>query len=176
MYILSRTIFKPGPNLASPMFVFTDATAKDYNKINMENLLDEAYSNEININFFVRNNPCHQQSYKPYEELAEKTCGQMIYLPSSAFLTHLTGLAEKSLLGKTCLEAGGFGYGPGKRRKRAAGDSVYYITVDDITDSVMITVRTAKDSPVVTLAKPNGAVVSDPSVRIRSVKKCFITA
>jgi hypothetical protein len=151
------------------MFVFTDATAKDYNKEKMENLLDEAYANEININFFVRINPCGISTYKPFEEIAQKTCGQIIYLPSTSDLKKFSGIAKKSLIGKTCLQAGGFGYGPGKRRKRSVGDSVYYIPVDDTTDALMITVKTARNNPNVVLTTPGGTTVSSPSERIRQL-------
>lgn len=59
------------PNYGSPMYVFTDATAKDYTEENLEEVLLFAEENGITINFFTTG-LCRRSSYEPFEKMAQK--------------------------------------------------------------------------------------------------------
>lgn len=55
------------PKYGSPLYVFTDATAKDYTKENLEEVLWVADENGITINFFTTG-LCGRSSYEPFEK------------------------------------------------------------------------------------------------------------
>ena len=79
------------PNYGSPLYVFTDATAKDDTIDNMEEALNFAEANGITVNFFTTG-LCGSSFYEPFERLARETCGQMFKLPKSSDLIKLTGI------------------------------------------------------------------------------------
>ncbi|XP_068713370.1 hemicentin-2-like [Montipora foliosa] len=148
------------PNYGSPMYVFTDASAKDYSVDNMDEVLSFAnrdFGNGITINFFTTG-LCGKSSYKPFEELAKETCGYMFNLPKSNDLKKLSGITAGALVGATCLESGGSNSASGKKRRSVRG-STYSITVDDSTEKIFITVVRQGSSQKVALKDPKGTDV-----------------
>lgn len=61
-----------GPNYGSPLYVFTDASAKDHTEENLEEVLLFAEENGITINFFTTG-LCRRSSYEPFEKMAKET-------------------------------------------------------------------------------------------------------
>ena len=144
------------PNYGSPLYVFTDATAKDYTIDNMEEVLNFAEANGITLNFFTTG-LCSRSFYEPFERLARETCGQMFKLPKSSDLIKLTGITTGALAGATCLATGGSGSKSGKK-KRSVSSSSYKILVDDSTEKLIISVRTEQMGPNIILKDPAGKV------------------
>ena len=152
---------RKSPKYGSPMYVFTDASAKDYSIDNMDDVLSYAnreFGNGITINFFTTG-LCGKSSYKPFEELAKETCGYMFNLPKSNDLKKLSGITAGALVGATCLESGGSNSASGKKRRSVRG-STYSIIVDDSTEKIFITVVRQGSSQKVALKDPNGRDVT----------------
>ena len=66
---------KQGPEYGSPMFVFTDASAKDGDSSNKEELKAMAKAVDVTITFFTRLHGCFPHGIKDYEEIARDTGG-----------------------------------------------------------------------------------------------------
>ena len=156
------------PNYGSPLYVFTDATAKDYSEENMTEVLSFADSdvNGITINFFTTG-LCGRSTYEPFERLARETCGQMFKLPTSAELNRLSGITAGALAGATCLATGGSGNTSG-RKKRSVPGSSYRIPVDDSTEKLIISVTTERMGPSITLKDPRGTLVTSGKIYLSS--------
>jgi len=152
------------PNYGSPLYVFTDASAKDATEENIEEVLSFADSevNGITINFFTTG-LCGRSSFEPFEKLARETCGQMFKLPNSGELRKLTGFTAGALAGATCLASGGTGNVSGKK-KRSVGVSSYSIPVDDSTEKLIISVTTEQMGPSITLKDPRGYFVTSGKI------------
>ena len=110
------------PNYGSPLYVFTDATAKDATKDNIIEVLQFAEDTGITINFFTTG-LCGHSSYGPFEKLASETCGQMLKLPNSSELKKLSGITGVTLAGTTCLLKGNSGSSSGKKKRSPRGSS-----------------------------------------------------
>ena len=65
-----------GAQYGSPMFVFTDASAKDANSTNKETLKSLADLTDITINFFAHRDGCSSGGINHYEEIAKHTGGK----------------------------------------------------------------------------------------------------
>ena len=66
-----------GPEYGSPMFVFTDASAKDANSLNKAALKASADLSDITITFFTNLNGCSAtDGIKDFEEIARHTEGK----------------------------------------------------------------------------------------------------
>ena len=68
--------FDEGPRYGSPMFVFTDASAKDGNSSNMDELKGAAARKDVTITFFTDLHGCSSDGIKDYEEIAFDTNGK----------------------------------------------------------------------------------------------------
>ena len=66
---------KEGPAYISPMFVFTDASAKDADSLNKEELKAMAKAAKVTITFFIDLEGC-TSGMKDYEEIAKDTGGR----------------------------------------------------------------------------------------------------
>ena len=143
------------PNYGSPMYVFTDATAKDYTEENLEEVLLFAEENGITINFFTTG-LCRRSSYEPFEKMAKETCGQLFKLPNGNELRKLSGVTAGALAGATCLENGETGSTTGKKKKRSLSRYTYTIPIDDSTEKIIISVTTERMNPTITLKDPRG--------------------
>ena len=153
------------PNYGSPLYVFTDAKAKDATEENIEEALsfaDHEMGVGITINFFTTG-LCGRSSYEPFEKLARETCGQMFKLPNSGELRKLTGFTAGALAGATCLASGGSGMASGKK-KRSVGVSSYTIPVDDSTEKLIVSVTTERMGPSITLKDPRGSFVTSGKI------------
>ena len=143
-----------GPKPGSPLYAFTDASAKDATTENIEDVLLWAEEMGLTINFFTTG-LCGLSTYKPFEDLAKKTCGYMFNLPRSSDLKRLSSITSGALVGATCLHKGGRGNASGKK-KRSSRSYKYRISIDDSTEEVFITVKRQSSSQRVTLKNPRG--------------------
>ena len=154
------------PNYGSPLYVFTDATAKDATGNNMIEVLEFAADIGITINFFTTG-LCGHSSYGPFEELARETCGQMLKLPLSSELKKLSGITGVTLAGTTCLVKGTGGNSSGKKRRSPRGSSYSYsILVDDSTEKIIISVSTERMGASINLRDPIGASVTSGKISL----------
>lgn len=152
------------PNYGSPLYVFTDATARDYTKENLEEVLWVAEENGITINFFTTG-LCGRSSYEPFEEMAKETCGQLFKLPNAHELRKLSGVTAGALAGATCLEKGEqTGSASGKKKKRSLSRYTYTIPIDDSTEKIIISVTTERMNPTITLKDPRGNSVTSGKI------------
>lgn len=139
------------PQEGSPMFVFTDATAKDVKKYK-EIVIRSAKEFGININFLIRGSAAH---FSPFVEAAEETCGMILRLTSSSEIRKLTDIAMLSLQNYACVKDGG-----GQRNR--IGKRSYFIShsipIDDSITKMIISVSTSNPNPVVRLRDPRGVV------------------
>ena len=65
------------PKYGSPLYVFTDATAKDYTKENLEEVLWVADETGITINFFTTG-LCGRSSYEPFEKNGKRNVSSTV--------------------------------------------------------------------------------------------------
>ena len=65
-----------GPKFGSPMFVFTDASAKDATVANIKLLKKNAKENSISINFFISGRLCWRGTDAAYKDIAASTSGK----------------------------------------------------------------------------------------------------
>ena len=142
------------PHYGSPLYVFTDATAKDHTKDNLKKVLLFAGENGITINFFTTG-LCGRSSYEPFEKMAKETCGQLFKLPNGNELRKLAGVTAGALAGATCLEKGEQ-IGSTSGRKRSLPRYTYTIPIDDSTEKIIISVATERMNPRITLKNPRG--------------------
>ena len=152
------------PNYGSPLYVFTDATAKDHTKENVEEVLLFAEENGISINFFTTG-LCGRSSYEPFEKMAKETCGQLLKLPNGNELRKLSGVTAGALAGATCLEKGENGSTTGKK-KRSLSRYSYTIPIDDSTEKIIISVATERMNPTITLKNPRGYSVTSGKISL----------
>ena len=66
-----------GPKYGSPMFVFTDASAKDDSAGNMAALKASAMSNSATINFFANLGGCKGRGIQSFKDIASYTSGNL---------------------------------------------------------------------------------------------------
>lgn len=72
---------KEGPDYGSPMFVFTDASAKDADLSNKEEVKAMAKATDATITFFTHPDGCSPEGIKDYEEIARDTGGRKASCP-----------------------------------------------------------------------------------------------
>lgn len=150
------------PSIGSPLYVFTDATAKDVTGENIDEVLQFAKESGITINFFTTG-LCGHSSFGPFEKLASETCGQMLKLLNSNELMKLSGFIGVKLGGTTCLAKGATRHpnASGRKRRSPRGFSyTYNISVDDSTEKIIISVSTERMDPSINLRDPMGALVT----------------
>ena len=152
------------PNYGSPLYVFTDAAAKDATNDNIDEVLQFAAFNGITINFFTTG-LCGHSSYGPFEKLASETCGQMLKLPTGSELKKLSGITGVTLPGATCLVIGTSGSSSGKKKRSPRGLSYSYsIPVDDSTENIIVSVSTERSGPSINLRDPRGSSVTSGKI------------
>ena len=159
--ILDAMSFSPLPG--SPLYVFTDASAKDGTPENIAEAVTFAQAMGLTINFFTTGlRLCGTSSYKPFEDLARATCGQMLYLPSSSELKDFSSITGISLTGATCLCGGGHDNSSGKKKRSITTE--YTIPVDDSIEKIIVTVTTENMGHKITLKDPLRHVVSSGKI------------
>ena len=139
----------------SPLFVFTDATAKDEDKLEMVKL---AVSGKGTSVYFFTTGLCAQDSYEPYENLASESCGQVFEIPKrSEELAKMSKITKGLLRGTSCDAGGRAGF---FGRKKRSGNSEYKLPFDDVIESVIVSVTTQNTGATIDLNDPLGVPVS----------------
>ena len=153
------------PKSGSPLYVFTDASAKDATIDNIDEVLYIAKTLGVTINFFTTGS-C-DGSYDPFVKIASETCGQMLQLSTSHELGQLSGITGVALEGTTCLRNGNSGSLNGKKKRSLRESSFSYsIPVDDSTEKIIISVSTENENPSINLTDPTGASVGSGKVSL----------
>ena len=86
-----------GPQYGSPLFVITDASAKDDTLTNVKTAKVIAQSTGVTINFFTKPKGCDSKGIDAFRELAAFTSGQVFPLKSDKELKNLTDFVKDSL-------------------------------------------------------------------------------
>ena len=155
-----------GPEPGSPLYVFTDASAKDATTDNIREVLKFAEHDKITINF-ITTGSCDDSPYGPFEKIASETCGQMLQLSSSHELRQLSSSTGDALGGTTCLRNGNSGNLNGKKKRSLRESSFSYsIPVDDSTEKIIVSVSTENENPSINLTDPTGASVGSGKVSL----------
>ena len=108
--------------------------------------------------YFFTTGLCGRASYKPFEDLASESCGQMFEIPK-----HSADLAKMSNITKGLLKATSCSTGIGSSlpgRKRRSANSVYQLPFDDVMEKVIISVTTQNTRATIDLKDPRGVSVS----------------
>lgn len=146
-----------GPIVGSPMFVFTDAGAKegDSVKYNLENALGLAVSYEIPVNFFYSTEYGSCGAFHRHDSLVDLLDGSGgfgMQFNSSGEIQKMSGVMSAALDGTaTILE----GRSSGGRATRSARDKTYTVPVDDTVKTLLVTYITSNDPNLVELRNPD---------------------
>jgi len=155
--------FDQGPKFGSPMFVFTDAPAKDATTSNEAALISLANMQESSMIFFTNLNGCGSKSdMDRYKKIATATSGQVFQLANDAEMLKLIPFVHSCLQKDTQIGSGGSSSG---RYKRSIGRS-HSFNVDDSIAKLIISVDVEKrnSAQYVILKKPNGNIVRESAI------------
>ncbi|XP_031557718.1 von Willebrand factor A domain-containing protein 7-like [Actinia tenebrosa] len=140
------------PNEGSPVYVFTDATAKDHTKDNIKTLIDYANGLNVNINFFTTS---AASSFAPFVQVARETCGMILRLVDSSEIKKLESITKLSLRNSgVCVTDGNDGDDFDNKKRAVSRSKV--ILVDDSVKNMIISVSTQNPKPVIVLRDPSG--------------------
>ena len=157
---------KAGPENGSPLYVWTDAPPKDATPDNILEAKTRAKMLGINVYFFlttVFNDP--PSSVKPFEDLANYTCGQVFELPKDSSSIAKMKRVTKHLLGGTSCSGGLILGNNAGKKKRSVSPSVYRLLVDNTMEKIIVTVSSENSGATINLKDPLGNfVTSEKSV------------
>ncbi|XP_065070187.1 hemicentin-1-like isoform X2 [Rhopilema esculentum] len=154
-----------GPRFGSPMFVFTDANAKDATIDNINAVKVAAYSSGSTINFFGKTESCGKNiDIKEFHDVASFTSGQVFALTDTSELRKLSLLVRNSLLSSTVISSANsrpitYSKPILKRVRRAIPyPKQYVIPVDNTVGRlvVSVTVQHKDTARLVSLRDPSG--------------------
>ncbi|XP_031568684.1 von Willebrand factor A domain-containing protein 7-like isoform X4 [Actinia tenebrosa] len=160
-----------GPDPGSPMYVFTDASAKDATPENINEVKIMAkFLGKVVINFFTTA-LCRGSSVtdSPFMQIAEATSGQMLSLTSATELQNLNGFTGSVLGGSTIINSGCNIF---NRKKRAAlTASRYSIKIDDSIGNMSICVTTDRPNQgaAISLTDSQGVTITSGKVSMSKV-------
>ncbi|XP_028413142.1 von Willebrand factor A domain-containing protein 7-like [Dendronephthya gigantea] len=144
-----------GPELGSPLIVFTDAPPKDADENdNLNGLIALAGENEVNINFFTHET-CDSFPFKGFElfkQLSAETGGQ--YLPMEEY--ELRSLAKFTDAKLGTLAAVKTGESVARTRRRRSTVDEILIALDDTVDRLVVSTTTENSATDVSLRAPSG--------------------
>ena len=149
-----------GPQIGSPMYVFTDASPKDASIENKDIILDLAHNLDVKINFLTRRDThCSAETgaFQPYEDLASETGGLVYPLHNSNELIRLSTLVSDFLKGSAYIGSGELKSAVSGRRRRKTKEQ-YSIPVDDSMEHLFITVVTQNSAAGIRLVDPAGNI------------------
>lgn len=152
-----------GPQIGSPMYVFTDASPKDASIENKDTILDLAHNLDVKINFLTRRDThcsTEEGAFQPYEDLASETGGFVYPLRNSNELVRLSTLVSDSLKGSAYVGSGDLESVVSRRRRRRAREQ-YSIPVDDSMERLFITVITQNSAAGILLVDPAGNIATN---------------
>ncbi len=122
---------KAGPKLGSPMYVFTDAGAKDDSDDKKQLLKDYAAQYSSSITFFTNLAGCgDSKGIQSYEEIAAYTSGQIFPLTSTTDLLKFKDFVENSLKNKETISQGVLPTG--------SSSYTFYLDVDSDIKSLIV--------------------------------------
>ncbi|XP_046850361.1 hemicentin-1-like isoform X1 [Xenia sp. Carnegie-2017] len=158
-----RNAIDHNPQDGSPLYVFTDAGAKDASNQNIMHLSAIAQDCEcVVVFFYVENSGCSTRSdITPFHKVAKETNGHVFVLNNRKELEKLADFTSTLLGGTTDMAS----YGNKKRKKRSSSkqSNTYTITVDDSVDTMVILITTDQaygngSSWNVSLTSPTGSL------------------
>ena len=152
---------KKGPVRDSPLYVFTDAPPKDVSFFDAAMVKTDLLG--VPVYFFLTKGCGDEADYKPFEELARKTCGQIFELPKSRHEIAKMKTFTKVLLEGTVCSGGAGLIGIGKK-KRSVATKEYKLMVDDTMDKIIVSISSANSTPKITLEDPLGNSVGKTTV------------
>lgn len=150
------------PRDRSSLYVFTDATAKDDSKEKLQIVNTQVDTLDVSVYFFTTG-LCGKNSYKPFEDLAKQTFGQIFDLPKNGFdLARMKKISSSLLQGRTRDTGSACPINCGmKRRSINISDSFEHkLPFDDSMEKIIVLVTTEKKGNMIDLKDPLGIPVS----------------
>ena len=136
----------------SPLYVFTDATAKDSYKYDLVKVAANTLRSSV---YFFTTGLCGKSKYGPYDDLAQATCGQVFELPKYSSDLAKMKKVTKVLLGAAPVHCDTTrSISPFGRKKRSF--SIHKIPLDDSMNKVIVSVTTQNRRPSIVLRDPVG--------------------
>ena len=143
----------------SPLYVFTDATAKDSDKYDIVATTAMALGSSV---YFFTTGLCGMSKYSPYDKLAQATCGQVFELPKRGSDLGKMKKVTKNLLGGAApvhCDTSSSTFSIGKKRSLSSF-TIYKIPLDDSMNKVIVSVTTQNRGPMIFLKDPVGVRVN----------------
>ncbi|XP_047127877.1 uncharacterized protein LOC100200589 [Hydra vulgaris] len=131
--------FNKGPQYSSPMFVFTDASAKDDSRSNIDALKGAASSYSSPITFFANLNGCGS-GIDSFKEIAAYTSGQIFPLKDDKEIMSFTEYVKSSLQQDTVIASGEATKGISTKREAITS---YDFFVDDGIEKIIVSASTS---------------------------------
>lgn len=153
-------IEKGDPIPGSPMFVFTDAGAKEgaRPKYTLDNALGLTLKYAIPVNFFfsTESGSCGSfQSHDALVDLLDGTGGFGMQFNSSGEIQRMGGVVSMALDGTATILEGRSSEARGRLNRRAsARDKTYTLPVDDTVESLIVTYFASAEADLVELRNP----------------------
>jgi len=149
-----RDAINYGPKYGSPMFVFTDASAKDGDAANVRSVKMAADKNGITLNFFMNPKGCvgdEAHGAALYKDLASHTGGQFFGLTASSELSSFSKFVASTLESDTILKT-----------RSISKSSATYIFVDRTMSKLTVSVSVEKVNTgvLISLSDPSGKLVN----------------
>eukprot|EP00795_Rhopilema_esculentum_P012478 gene12478-3161_t len=158
--------FDKDPKLGSPMFVFTDASAKDDTPENMNKLKTFVDQYATPISFFTNQFGCGDaKGINSYKEIASYSSGQIFPLNSHSEISSLTNYVKTSLRSGVIIAKGAFTptYG---RKRRSTNEHVFHVESHIDTLLVSLDVLVPNSARHAKLRDPRGVLHSAESTTL----------
>lgn len=159
-------IEKGNPHVGSPMFVFTDAGAKDGErpKYTQDNSVGLALQYMIPVNFFYSTESGRCGSFHDHNsliDLMDSTGGFGMQFNSSGQISKMGGVVSAALDGTATIHEGRSNLGVARSlrsspRRNSNARRTYAIPVDDTVESLIVTYFTSSAANLVELRTPDG--------------------
>jgi len=148
------------PIVGSPMFVFTDAGAKEGDdlKYTLDNALGLALKYMIPVNFFYSTEFGSCGSFDRHSslvDLLDGTDGFGMQFNSSGEIQKMSGVMAAALDGTSTILEGRSSGDRGRRHSRSAIDKIYRIPVDNTVQTLIVTFVAWSNPNLVELRNPN---------------------
>jgi len=136
-----RAVYGFGVEEGSPIYVLTDAGAKDASEDNLLALEIMAFESRTPINFFLSNAGCLKESgISIYKSLAESTGGQILYFSDKTQVASTKDLIQQGLIGGSSVPVIPVDLPNNGRKRRGTVAVEFSITVDDTMDVLSTTI------------------------------------
>ncbi|XP_031568657.1 von Willebrand factor A domain-containing protein 7-like [Actinia tenebrosa] len=160
-----REALNEAPETGSPLYVFTDASAKDNDLV--DDVIDFAMNLDITVNFFITGSgyPCRAGDTN-FAKLAQATSGRVLRFKNANEMLKMSNYIGKSLPGFNIITTGSSPLA--KRKRRSSGNKTYKFPIDESVETMLVCFNsdTRNDGRGVVLKDPSGTVITSEKVSL----------